>query len=71
MQWYDALLLILPIAGIALLIRRLRKYGPGQLLNSNPTIPANNSAPVSHHVDDPELPEDKDWANSEPDPKAP
>ena len=71
MQWFDAFLLILPIAGIALLIRRLRKYGAGQLLNANPTIPANNSGRVSHHVDDPEHPEDKDWANSEPDPNTP
>jgi hypothetical protein len=71
MQWYDAFLLILPIAGIALLIGRLRKYGPRQLLNANATIPANDSAPVSLHPTDPEQPEDKDWANSEPDPNAP
>ena len=71
MQWYSAFFLILQIAGIALLIRRLRKYGPGQLLNANPTIPANDSAPASHHLKHPEHTEDKDWANSEPDPNAP
>jgi len=71
MQWYSAFLLIVPTAGIALLIRRLRKYGPGRLLNANPTIRANDSAPVSHHLNDPEHPEDKDWANSEPHPNAP
>jgi hypothetical protein len=71
MQWYDAFLLILPIAGIALLVKRLRRYGAGQVLNLDPSIQSNDSAPVSRHVDDPEHPGDKDWANSEPDPNAP
>ena len=71
MPWLNLFFLILPIAGIVALLRRLHKYGPGQLMNPNPSIPDDESAPLSHHVIDPEHPEDKDWASSEPDPDAP
>jgi hypothetical protein len=70
MPWI-LLALILPIAGIALLIRRLRVYGVERLLTPNPVIPEDDSAPLSHHLVDPEHPEDKNWANSDPDMNAP
>jgi len=71
MSWLGLFALILPIAGIGLLIRRLRRLGAKHLINPLAKLAPADYLPVSRHINDPEHPEDKDWVHSEPDINAP